>query len=417
MFANNSLSTTLGMIGLLANSVMAAGTTKSSQNKQARDSSIVKNVAPVDNRFALDLYAKLKDGEGNLFCSPYSISTALAMTWAGARGTTAEQMAKVLHFERIPAEIHADFKRLIESQNEAGTKGSYELAVANALWGQKGYGFLKDYLDLVENNYHAALREVDFDHAIEEARQTINQWVEDKTKEKIKDLLKPGTLQQGTTLVLTNAIYFKGQWVLQFKEEKTKDEPFTLLDGKQIDVPMMHQTDKFGYVEDDDVQVLELPYKGDDLSMVIVLPRKTDGIGELDKMLTAEKLNGWLTNLPKREVIVSIPKFKMTCEFSLADVLKSMGMPDAFSRAADFSGMTGKKDLFISAVIHKAFVEVNEEGTEAAAATAVTMMRATAMPSKPDPVFHADHPFIFMIRDIKTGAILFLGRMMNPKAA
>lgn len=416
MFAKNGTLTVLGMIGLLASSAMAAETTKTGQNKQTQGSSIVKNVAPADNRFALDLYAKLKDDDGNIFCSPYSISTALAMTWAGARGTTAEQMAKVLHFERPAAEIHADFKRLIESQNEAGKKGNYELSVANALWGQKGYGFLKEYLELVENNYHAALREVDFDHAIEEARQTINQWVEDKTKEKIKDLLKPGTLQQGTTLILTNAIYFKGQWILQFKEEKTKDEPFTLLDGKQIDVPMMNQTDRFGYAEDDNVQVLELPYTGDDLSMVIVLPRKTDGIGELDKMLTAEKLNGWLAKLPRQKVIVSIPKFKMTCEFSLAKILESMGMPDAFSRAADFSGMTGKQDLFISAVIHKAFVEVNEEGTEAAAATAVTMMRATAMPPKPDPVFRADHPFIFMIRDMKTGAMLFLGRVMNPQS-
>lgn len=412
MFATNGTLAVLGMIGLLATTVAAAET---GANEPGRASPEAKNPVQADNRFALDLYARLKAGEGNIFYSPHSIATALAMTWAGARGETAEQMARVLHFERPPAEIHADFKRLIETQNEAGQKADYELSVANALWGQKGYGFLQEYLDLVENNYHAALREVDFDRATEEARKTINQWVEDQTREKIKDLLKPGAIERGTTLILTNAIYFKGQWLLQFKEERTKDEPFTLLDGKEIDVPMMYQTDRFGYAEDDDVQVLELPYTGDDLSMVILLPKEKGGIGEIEKMLTVEKLDGWLADLRKRNVVVAVPRFKMTREFSLGNVLKSMGMPLAFSGQADFSGMTGSRDLFISAVIHKAFVEVNEEGTEAAAATAVTMMR-TAIPARPDPVFRADHPFIFMIRDVNSGAILFLGRVMNPQA-
>ncbi|NLX12483.1 MAG: serpin family protein [Phycisphaerales bacterium] len=416
MFSTNGILTVLGMIGLLATTLMAVEISNSGVDRLLQGTSRGHETAHAGNRFALELYAKLKAGDSNIFYSPYSISTALAMTWAGARGATAEQMAGVLHFERAAEEIHADFKRLIEAQNEAGQKGDYELSVANALWGQKGYGFLKEYLELVENSYHAALREVDFDRAAEEARKTVNKWVEDKTKEKIKDLLQPGTIERGTTLILTNAIYFKGQWLMPFQEARTKNEPFALSDGTKIDVPMMNQADRFGYTEDDQVQVLELPYVGEGLSMVIILPRQKGGIGDIESMLTISKLDDWLGTLRKRNVVATIPKFTMTCEFSLGDVLQAMGMPLAFSGAADFSGMTGNKDLFIAAVIHKAFVEVNEEGTEAAAATAVNMVRS-AMIVKPDPVFRADHPFVFMIRDAHSGAILFVGRVMNPKTA
>jgi serpin B len=215
-----------------------------------------------------------------------------------------------------------------------------------------------------------------------------------------------------TRLVLTNAIYFKGKWATPFKPEQTQEAPFTLLSGEKVNVPMMHQTAHFGYMETDTIQVLELPYVNNDLSMVILLPKKPDGVNELEKGLTSETITGWLAGLRKREVQVYVPRFKLTSEFSLAETLSAMGMPDAFSTKADFSGITGNRDLFISAVVHKAYVEVNEEGTEAAAATGVAMKLTAVAP--PPPVFRADHPFVFLIRDNQTGSILFLGRTANP---
>jgi serpin B len=216
-----------------------------------------------------------------------------------------------------------------------------------------------------------------------------------------------------TRLVLTNAIYFKGNWARQFKTDRTKDAPFTLADGKKVDISMMNQTAEFGYTETNNFQVLELPYVDNDLSMIIFLPKEYDGLSEFEETLTVENLSNWLNKLYKREVIVSVPKFKMTSQFSLASVLRSMGMTDAFSGNADFSGINGQRNLFISAVIHKAYVDVNEEGTEAAAATAVTMKLTSIGPSR-TPVFKADHPFMFLIRDNHSQSILFIGRVMNP---
>jgi serpin B len=388
-----------------------------------------KIVAEANNEFALELYAKLRSGEGNLFFSSYSVSTALAMTYAGARGRTESQMAEVLHFADIlnpGAELSslpvldrqrfaAAFGRIIKDLNERGEKGSYELSVANALWGQKGEGFLEKFLELIEANYGGQLNEVDFVRATEAARKTINTWVEKKTNEKIKDLIGKGVLNSMTRLVLTNAIYFKGNWAKQFEEDETRQQPFTLTDGGKVDVPMMNQTTEFGYMDTDGFQALELPYVDDELSMIILLPKDSDGLPEFEKTLTAENLLRWLARLRKRKVIVSVPKFKMTSQFSLASVLKSMGMQDAFSPGANFSGINGKRNLFISAVIHKAYVDVNEEGTEAAAATAVTMKLTSIGPTEV-PVFRADHPFLFLIRDNHTGGILFIGRVMNPQA-
>ena len=382
-----------------------------------------------NNRFALELYAKLREQKGNLFFSPYSISAALAMTYAGARGETEAQMAKVLHFPTVLVEkgppssagwrvrdrerFHSAFGAIIKDLNAKGEKGNYELSVANALWGQQGYGFLAEFLELIEAKYGGKLNEVDFITATEAARQTINAWVEKETKDKIKNLIQKGVLDKLTRLVLTNAIYFKGNWARQFKEENTKEAAFTLLNGKKVDTPMMNQTAEFGYIKAKDFQGLELPYVDNELSMIILLPKETDGLIGFEKSLMAENLSQWLARLRKHEVIVSVPKFKETCQFSLADVLKQMGITDAFLGKADFSGMNGKRDLFISAVIHKAFVDVNEEGTEAAAATAV--MVVTAVGPKEIPVFRADHPFLFLIRDNDSGSILFIGRMMNPR--
>jgi len=369
-----------------------------------------------NNKFAFAFYDKLREKQGNLFFSPYSISTALAMTYAGARGETQAQMAKVLCFPAMAsdaneARFHTGFGQIIKDVNMRGGKGAYGLTVANALWGQKGYSFLKEYLSLIETNYGGGFNEVDFIRATEEARQTINKWVEKKTNGKIKDLIGPDILDQWTRLVLTDAVYFKGKWASEFKKEQTKNEPFTLPDGKKINVPMMKQTRKFGYIEANDFQGLELPYVNDELSMVILLPKKIDGLPDFEKKLNYENVSRWLSELRKEKVEVSIPRFKMTQPSRLDDTLQSMGMTDAFlGGKADFSGMDGMKDLFISSVIHKAYVDINEEGTEAAAATEVEMKLSI----EENPVFKADHPFIFLIRDNKTGNILFLGRVLNP---
>jgi len=360
---------------------------------------------------------KLRGQEGNLLLSPYSISTALAMTYAGAHGNTAAQMRDVLHFTLDDARLHAAFKQLIESTTP-GDEGGYQLSVANALWGQQGYEFLPflpKFLELTQTNYGAGLRQVDFAGAAETARQTINAWVEDETQQKIRDLIAPGVLGSMTRLVLTNAIYFKGDWASQFKESNTADAPFTLASGEETQVPMMHQTAHLRYMETEDFQALALPYVGEDLSRIVFLPRETNGLAAFEEGLTSERLSQWVGQLYKREVQVSLPKFTMTSQFSLAQVLSEMGMADAFDpESADFSGMTGDRDLFVSAVIHKAFVDVNEEGTEAAAATAVVMRVTSAMPAPPV-VFRADHPFLFLIRDNRSGSILFMGRVMNPR--
>jgi serpin B len=402
-----------------------------------------------NNEFALALFTKLREKEGNLFFSPYSISTALAMTYAGAKGQTETQMAKVLCFPALPAvpdpvgevspsadrqQFASAFGKIIKGLNDRGRKGGYELTVANALWGQEDYEFLKEFLELIETNYDGRLNKVDFVTAAESARKTINAWVEEKTNNKIKDLIAQGVLNRLTRLVLTNAIYFKGSWAKQFEKDRTKEAPFTQVSGDKVDVPMMNEAAEFGYMETEDFQGLELPYVDNELSMIIFLPKtsdvlsgygsalrrdeslpKGDGLADFEKKLTTENLSQWLTMLLRRKVIVSIPKFRITDEFSLASVLKSMGMTDAFTPdVADFSGMNGKRDLFISAVVHKAYVDVDEEGTEAAAATGVVVGITSAGPQQ-TPVFRADHPFLFIIRDNQSGSILFIGRVMNPR--
>jgi serpin B len=416
------------MIVVLLTAITVSANSLAMDNTAEKENMNKRIIVEGNNRFALELFAKLRSTKGNLFFSPYSISTALGMTHAGARNKTESQMTRVLHFP-VSANRSTDsaskvllerqqfalaFGNIIKDLNKRGQKGAYTLTVANALWGQKDYGFLEEFLDLVETSYDGQLKEVDFIRAAEAARKTINIWVEKKTNGKIKNLISEGILNSMTRLVLTNAIYFKGNWARQFKENMTRDAPFTLIDGQKIDVPMMNQKAEFGYMETETFQALELPYVDEELSMVILLPRKHDSLDEFEKTLTLENLTQWLTKIHKREVVVFVPKFKMTNQFSLASVLKSMGMKDAFSSNADFSGINGKRDLFISAVIHKAYVEVNEEGTEAAAATGV-VMRLTSVGPAPIPVFRADHPFLFLIRDNLSGSILFIGRVANPK--
>ena len=369
-----------------------------------------------NNVFAAALYGRLRHQSGNLFFSPESISTALAMAYAGARGSTASEMAKTLHFTLPPDKLHPAMGALLRDLNAAHE--GYQLSVANALWAQQGYTFLDDFLSLLKTDYGAGLNQVNFKGATEAARLTINQWVEQKTQDKIKDLLQPGALRSDTRLVLTNAIYFKGDWETQFDKAQTKSEDFHLSPAQAAMAPLMHREGRFSYFDGGTFQILEIPYKSKELSMIVFLPKDAGGLSALEQSLTGSNLQQWLDKLgsvPK--VIVTIPKFKMTQQFELGSTLSAMGMPQAFSGSADFSGMTGHRDFAISEVIHKAYVDVNEEGTEAAAATAVTM-RALAMraPEGPPPVFRADHPFVFMIRDNRSASILFMGRMADPRS-
>jgi len=368
--------------------------------------------------FAFDLYQILRRRDGNLFLSPYSISAALAMTYAGAEGQTEEQMAQTLHFDLEENRLHAALNAVdqILADRGEGAAGrdeeGFRLNVVNALWGQKDYSFLSAFLDTLAENYGAGLHLLDFVSAPEEARQTINHWVEEETEDRIKDLIPQGTIDTLTRLVLTNAIYFNAAWLHPFEETATTDGPFYLLDGSQVKVPMMHDTGGYGYGETDVYQAIQIPYSDPSLSMIVVVP--TAGTyQEWEATLDVNEINEIVDTLTYRQVRLSLPKFEFESSFGLSDALRQLGMIDAFTLPpADFSGMTGDQDLFISEVIHKAFVSVDEAGTEAAAATAV-IMATSAMPQEPVELT-VDHPFLFMIRDADTGAFLFLGRVVDP---
>lgn len=363
------------------------------------------NVAPVEplvadnTEFALALYQKLRPQPGNLFFSPYSIATALAMTYAGARGRTAVQMAQALRFHLNPPKLHAAFAHLEGTINSISDRGQAQLNVANALYPQQGYPFLPDYLALVAAYYDATITAVDYRNAAA-ARQLINNWVEEKTAQKIQDLIPSGLLNDLTTLVLVNAISFKGNWASQFSPRRTADAPFWLGAAQSVHTQLMQQTATFAYGEAEDAQIISLPYVGDDLFMLLLLPQERDGLAALEESLNATHLAWWADSLRPRTVDIFLPRFKITFPFRLDNTLQAMIMTDA-------------KGLFIGAIIHKAFVEVNEEGTEAAAATAVVMAKSIPPPR---PVFRADHPFLFILRENSTGAILFLGRVANPMA-
>ena len=369
------------------------------------------------NAFAVDFYKQVRKPEGNLFFSPYSISMALGMVYAAARGNTAAQMAKTMHFSPDQPEANKVCGALNAQILAAGQKKAMELNVANALWTEKSYPLLKEYLEAIRTDYQGGIRQVDFLHSPESARETINGWVEEQTKDKIKDLLPPGAIDAATRLVLANAIYFKGTWESPFMKELTQELRFTLLDGNEVKVPMMHRTDYFGYADEAGLQVLEIPYKGGELAMIILLPSKDKTLEDFEHSVTRDKLGQWVEKLEMREVVVFVPRFKMTSDIRLRTALIGLGMTDAFSPSqADFSGMTGNnKDLFIGEGFHKAFVEVNEKGTEATAATGIGML--AGMPQKrpaPSLVFRADHPFLFLIRHKPSNCILFFGRVTDP---
>jgi serpin B len=402
----------LGLLAALA--VLAAAAKTYPEKKPAAKTADLPAVAASINDFAVDLYGRLRKDEGNLFFSPTSISTALAMTYGGAAGKTAQEMKATLRFSLDGDDLHQSYGAMLKRL--VSTKKGCKIYIANALWGQKETTFLAPFLALTKKSYGAGLRKVDFVKATEKARKAINGWVEKKTMKKIKELIQQGVLTQDSRLVLTNAIYFKGAWSTPFKKNNTEKESFTTAEAKDVTVDMMHLEDKtFRYAKKTGLAALEMPYKGGGVSMVILLPEKKDGLPALEASLTTKMIDETVASLKDTELLdVAVPRFTTTYGLDLADTLKAMGMPSAFADA-DFSGMTGTMVLRISAVIHKAFVDVNEQGTEAAAATAVIMTKAGKMPSKP--VFRADHPFILLIRDTQTGAILFMGRITDPTAA
>jgi serpin B len=384
---------------------------QASASAAAVDDTDLKTLVADNNRFALDLYARLRQKPGNLFFSPYSISSALAMTYAGSRNRTETEMAGAMHYSLGQERLHPAFAALGARFETIRAKNEVEFTAANALWPHKTYQFLPEYLELNRRHYGVEITPVDYVADAEGARRRINDWVEGKTAGKIKDLIGPDVLDSLTRLVLTNAIYFKGSWLAQFEKDATRPMPFRLDATRTKDLPTMFRNGAYRYHADETLQALELPYKGDDLSMIVLLPRAVDGLAAIEKDLDADRLAGIIARLREAEVNVFLPKFSVTSQFGLSDILQAMGMKDAFSMAADFSGMDGTTDLLITAVIHKAFVAVDEEGTEAAAATAV-VIGLKSMPMIE--TFRADHPFLFLIREKSTGAILFLGRVTDP---
>lgn len=361
--------------------------------------------------FAVNLYHQLCAAEGNLFFSPHSISSALVMTLAGAAGPTRDQMMQALSLTSADEELHSGFSALNAKFEDTQASTPNKLFIANALWPQKGFKINRSFRNLVQKYYGVKVKTLDFAES-EKAREVINEWVEGRTEEKITDLIAPGVLNNLTRLVLVNAMYFSGAWLNEFSPRQTSDDPFHLLPDGEVNVPMMHQKSSFMYTEDDLLQVLELPYAGKELSMMLLLPKEKDGLSRLEDVLTADKLHEWTENLVETEINVALPRFEITSSFRLDESLKTMGMVDAFSSEADFSLMEEKRELKIGAVFHKGFVKVNEEGTEAAAATAVVMVMKSLNFMTVN--FIADHPFLFYIRHNPTGSLLFLGRLVKP---
>ena len=374
------------------------------------------NVAAGNNRFAVDLYRRLATDPayagGNLFFSPYSISSALAITYEGARGTTADEIGAVLHLPTNDTLRREGFTALNAALNRGS--GNYTLRTANALWAEETYSFLPDYIDVAARWYGANVTNLDFIENPEGSRETINRWVEERTEDRIRDLLPPNSIDPLTRLVITNAIYFKGTWAKQFDANETREEEFRVGPNEMVLAPMMHGDAAYPYAETETLQVLEMPYaheSGNGLAMLVLLP-KEDSLTAAEEALDAERLAGLRESLIAQNVRISFPKFTLDVGYSLPPVLAAMGMPTAFADdAADLSGMDGTKDLLITGVFHKAFVDVNEEGTEAAAATGVIGGRGIT------PVFRADHPFVFLITEKDSGAILFMGRVVNPEGA
>lgn len=396
MFIAASLMTTLGFV---------------SENRMATEMEIAQN----NNLFAFELYNKVAERTNdNIFFSPFSISTALAMTYAGADGQTAQEMAKALHFGPNQSDFHMAYGAYLNRLHQ-NAENNISLKVANRLWGEKTYPLESEFVKLNKRAYNAPLQPLDYINNPENSRITINDWVADRTEQRIKDLLPYGVITTDTRLVLTNAIYFKGDWMYKFNKKKTKEQKFYTTDTSSKKVPFMHFKGAFDFYHAPNYKMIKLPYKGEKHSMVVVLPNENIALSEIEKEINSNSF------LPlqygyKPNVELALPKFKITLPLNLNSYLQQMGMKIAFTEGADFSKMSKNNNLMISEVIHKAFIQVDEEGTEAAAATAVVMVLTSTIAEEPKPeTFIADHPFLFYIVDDETHAILFMGRIMDPK--
>lgn len=374
-------------------------------------------LATGNNAFAIDMYGELRGEPGNLFFSPWSIESVLAMGAEGAAGTTAAEMLAAGHLSADAAARRSSFAAFYNLLNQP--EAEYQLSTANALWVQNAYPLHDAYRQTVLNYYGGAAQNLDFIGQPEPSRAEINDWVAKRTQDRIKDLLPPGSLDAMTRLVLTNAIYFKGKWEHEFDPERTHDGPFWLTAEDSVEAQFMGLRGggaHLPYVENERWQAVSLPYKGGELSMFVVLPREGVGLETLEDSLTLEKWQGMIDALQTQKVIVQLPRFKFDSKYTLNDPLKALGMRTAFEPgAADFSGMTDADQLYVSFVVHQAFVEVNEEGTEAAAATGMGMATTSAPINQP-PLFRAERPFVFAITHNASGAILFMGRVTDPSA-
>jgi serpin B len=395
-------------VGLL----VALGIVTGGQEKAKTDAAKadVKKLVEGNNEFALDLYRQLSKQPGNLIFSPYSVSSALALAHAGAKTETAVQMAKTLHFNLDEKRLHPAFAQLIEQMHR--NNKYHKLVVANALWGQKGLQFRADFLDLMQEFYDAGFKEVDFAANPEAARETINRWIEEQTDNKIRNLLP--ALTKDNRLILTNAVYFKGSWVRPFHANATSDDDFWLSAKQKISVPMMRHDLPTSYFENETLKALKLSFGMSEA--VFVVPKKIDGLPQLEKQMSGKTVQQW--GFTPCEVKVKLPRFQVTSSFGLTGPLVALGMPLPFSAQADFSGISDQEKLTLNSVLHKAYIKVNEEGSEAAAATGVVVVKNFSNGGSPLPIreFYVDRSFIFMIRENSTGTILFIGRVVDPRA-
>jgi serpin B len=366
------------------------------------------------NQFGTASYQQLAQGDGNLIFSPFSISGALSMTLAGGRGETAKAIAGVLHQNRSQAAYPEAFMALVANLGQRANGSGNELLNANGLWVDSGLRLEPDFLVTLRTKYQASLSPLDFARNLEGARTAINRWTQEHTEGKIRELFAPGSLDESTRLVLSSAVYFYGKWEHPFQPNQTRLAPFKLGNGSTVETSFMKQTGRFGYAETPTAQILEMKYAGTGLALDVLLPKPGSSLRDLEGRLTEDHLAGWLAELSDRNVEVLIPKFRVESQFSLREMLSRMGMGRAFTGSADFSGIDGRRDLALSNVLHKALVDVSEEGTEAAAATgsAVALVR---MVVPEHTVFRADHPYVFLIRDAQSGLVLFAGRLTNPK--
>ena len=393
--------------------ISAFGMTLFSGNPEIQKTTDPKTIAENNNIFMMKAYKLLTDKDDNIFISPYSITSALAMTYAGAANKTAAEMGTALEFSGNNINFHENFGKVTTGINEVQKKGEIQLSIANSLWLADGFKFSDEFLRINKTFYKAELTNLNFAES-QKSRKTINDWVAEKTKDKIKDLIPEGILDALTKLVLTNAVYFKAEWAEQFKKNNTEESEFITYGNGSVNVDMMHLKHRYNYMENSELQFIEMPYKGGDASMFVLLPKNKDGLKAIEKKLTYQNLADYTSQMQKKEVDVFFPKYKMSLSYELRELMGKLGMKEAFNKKADFSKMNGKTDLYISAIIHKTFIAVDEEGTEAAAATAVVMRMKSMPPQNDFAVFKADHPFFYFIKEKSTGTILFAGRVTDP---